>query len=81
MISRVSAVLLFGGALTLAACETARQVEARPPTVTYAFANISEFDEVEDRADNYCGDRYGTRAVLIEQTRADGGYEATFACT
>lgn len=69
-----------GSLVLLAGCETARQVNASPPTVTYAYQAEGEYAEVEDRADKYCADRYGSVGVLIERRLTDSGYEATFAC-
>ena len=64
----------------LAACTAPRQVESSPPTVTHAFETRSDYDEVEQRADRYCVERYGAGAYLVDRRRVSGGYEAVFAC-
>jgi hypothetical protein len=64
---------------SLPACAV-RQVEETPPTVTYAFNDEAEYDDIEARADLYCAERYDADAVLVDQDADDTGYRAVFAC-
>jgi hypothetical protein len=41
----------------LPACAV-RQVEETPPTVTYAYSDEADYDDIEARADLYCEERY-----------------------
>jgi hypothetical protein len=70
---------LAAAVLALPACAT-RQVEATPPTVTYAYSGDSDYNDTADRADQYCHDNYHANAVLVDRGRDDGGYKARFAC-
>jgi hypothetical protein len=65
--------------LALPACAT-RQVDATPPTVTYAYNGQSDYHDIEDRADQYCDQKYNANAVLVDRARDGGGYKARFAC-
>lgn len=67
-------------AALLAACEGTRQVGSSPPTVTYVYFDDRELNQVQDRADSYCSERYGRPAVLAERRVTSEGYEAVFAC-
>jgi hypothetical protein len=71
--------VLAAAVLALPACAT-RQVDATPPTVTYAYNGDSDYDETVDRADQYCHDNYHADAVLVDRDRDGGGYKAMFAC-
>jgi hypothetical protein len=64
---------------SLLACAV-RQVESSPPTVTYAYSDDEEYDDVEARADLYCAQQYDADAVLMDQAAEDDGYKAVFAC-
>jgi len=66
--------------VALAACGGPRQVDASPPTVTYAYDSQRDFDEIERRAGRHCHESYGLRAYLVDDRPAGRGYEATFAC-
>ena len=70
---------LAAAVLALPACAT-RQVEATPPTVTYAYNGNSDYDETLNRADQYCHDHYHADAVLVDHAHDNGGYKAQFAC-
>ncbi len=74
----IAAVLALPG--LLAACDGPRQVDAAPPTVTYAYDGRRDFDEIERRADRHCYENYGLRAYLVDDRPAGHGHEATFAC-
>lgn len=74
-------ILLTATVLPLAACEANKaQTEATAPTVSYAYNDDDDFDEVEAKADEYCDDEYDRDAVLVDRNSDDGHYEATFAC-
>jgi hypothetical protein len=63
----------------LPACAT-RQVAATPPTVTYSYNSDSDYDEIVNRAAQYCRDKYGQNAVLVDRAADNGGHKARFAC-
>ncbi len=75
----ITSMAALAALAALAGC-AARQVEATPPTVTYAFDSRSGYEEVARRADRYCDERYDLDAYLVDRGRVSGGYEATFAC-
>jgi hypothetical protein len=62
----------------LSACQT-QQVDAQPPLITYDHAG-DDYDEVALQADDYCEERYGLDAELVDRDRVSGGYRTTFAC-
>ena len=65
----------------LAACAgNPHQTKATAPTVTYAYGDDDDYDEVAERADNYCDEQYDKDAVLVDRDADDSDYEATFAC-
>jgi hypothetical protein len=72
-------VALAASLASLAACAV-RQVESTPPTVTYAYNDEEDYDDIEARADLYCEERYDADAVLVDQDAEDDGYKAVFAC-
>lgn len=75
--------LMLAGAAALLALVAAcapQTVETTPPTVTLAYDDEDDYDEVAMRADEYCAERYGTDAVLLERDAEDGAYQATFSC-
>ena len=63
----------------LVACGV-QQVDATPPTVTYAYQSEYDLDRIRDEADRHCAEEYGRRGVLIDHDRTANGYEVTFAC-
>ncbi len=65
--------------LFLPACAT-RQVQTTPPTVSYAYNGESDYRDIENRADQYCGDKYNANAVVVDRVPTGSGYKATFAC-
>jgi len=73
--------LLFCAAVLglLAAC-TGYRTEATEPTVSYSYADDDDYDEIAEKADDYCDDHYDKDAYLIDEDRESAGYEATFAC-
>jgi hypothetical protein len=64
---------------SLPACAV-RQVESTPPTVTYAYSDEEDYDDIEARADLYCEEQYDADAVLVDQDAEDDGHKAVFAC-
>lgn len=56
------------------------QTEATAPTVSYNYADDDDYDEIVERADEYCERRYEKSARLTDRDRTDTGYEATFTC-
>ena len=73
-------MVVFAASLaSLPACAV-RQVEATPPTVTYAYSDEADYDDIEARADLYCEERYDADAVLVDQDAEDASYKALFAC-
>jgi hypothetical protein len=72
-------VALAASLASLPACAV-RQVESSPPTVTYAYTDDEEYNDVEARADLYCEEQYDADAVLVDQEADDDGYTAIFAC-
>jgi hypothetical protein len=72
-------VALAASLASLSGCAV-RQVESSPPTVTYAYTNDEEYNDVEARADLYCEEQYDADAVLVDQDADDDGYNAIFAC-
>jgi hypothetical protein len=72
-------VVLAASLASLPACAV-RQVESTPPTVTYAYDDDEDYDEIEARADLYCEEQYDADAVLFDQDTEDAGYKAVFAC-
>ena len=71
--------MLAASVLALPACAT-RQVDASPPTVTYAYNSDSDYDNIVDRADQYCEQKYKADAVLVDRAADGAGYKAMFAC-
>lgn len=63
----------------LPAC-AAYQTEANPPTVSFNYADDDDYDEVAERADDYCGDNYGRDASLLDRDSDGDGYQVTFSC-
>lgn len=76
---RLLMVALAASLPFLPACAT-RQVETSPPTVSYAYGEEDDFDDIEARADLYCEEQYDADAVLVEQDTEDDGFKAVFAC-
>jgi hypothetical protein len=72
-------VALAASLASLAACAV-RQVESTPPTVTYAYNDEEDYDDIEARAALYCEEQYDADAVLVDQDAEDDGYKAVFAC-
>ena len=73
---------LTAGALALAflpGC-AAYQTEATEPTVSYTYSDDDDYDEVAEKAEDYCDDHYDQDAYLVDEDREGSGYEATFAC-
>jgi hypothetical protein len=72
-------VALAASLASLPACAV-RQVESTPPTVTYAFSEDEDYDDIEARADLYCEEQYDADAVLFDRDAEDDGYKVVFAC-
>ena len=73
---------LAGAALVAlpVACAGYETTDTTDPTVSFAYTATEEAEEVADKADDYCDDRYDTDAYLLETGKTAEGYEATFAC-
>lgn len=50
------------------------------PTISYNYDDDDEYEEVAERADEYCEENYDRDAYLIDEESDGGDYEATFAC-
>jgi hypothetical protein len=74
---RILAGLMACG--VLAGC-AAYQTNASDPSISYRYADDDDYEEVAERADDYCDDHYDRDAILLDTDREDDGYEATFAC-
>ena len=64
---------------TLTAC-AGYQTQTTAPTVSYNYADDDDYEEIAERADEYCEDRYHKNATLKDRDKTDTGYEATFSC-
>ncbi|HUF86981.1 MAG TPA: hypothetical protein VMM59_06335 [Thermohalobaculum sp.] len=73
-------IAVLAAPAVLAACAGPRQVDATPPSVTYAFESRRDYDDIVQRADRHCYDNYRLRAYEIDRRDAGRGYEATFVC-
>lgn len=67
-------------ALLPAACSYYETPGANPPTVSFQYSALDEAEDVAEKADDYCDDRYDTDAYLIDTDKTAGGYDATFSC-
>jgi hypothetical protein len=63
----------------LAAC-AGTPTDVDEPTITYDYDDDDDYEEVAEKADDYCEDTYDRDAYLIDQDSEGGDYEATFAC-
>lgn len=72
-----SAVAVLG---LLTACANGYRSDADEPTISYKYDDRDDYNEVAERADDYCDDSYDRDAYLIDEDAEDGDYEATFAC-
>lgn len=63
----------------LAAC-TGYTTNVEEPTISYRYDDRDDYDEVAERADDYCEDSYDRDAYLVDEDSEGGDYEATFAC-
>lgn len=63
----------------LTAC-AGQPTEVEEPSISYSYDDRDEYDEVAERADDYCEENYDRDAYLIDEDTEGGGYEATFAC-
>ncbi|GAB4234217.1 MAG: hypothetical protein Tsb0032_39770 [Kiloniellaceae bacterium] len=63
-----------------AACTVHEPVDATEPTVSFSYTEAEDAEEVAEKADDYCDDRYDNDAYLLDTDQQPGGYEATFAC-
>jgi len=78
---RLWIISMMGFLVSLTACAVDKaQTESTAPTVSYAYNDDDDYDEVEAKADEYCDDEYDKSAVLVDRDSDDGNYEATFAC-
>ena len=54
--------------------------DADEPTVSYKYDDRDDYNEVAERADDYCDDTYDLDAYLVDEDDEGSDYEATFAC-
>ena len=54
--------------------------EMEEPTISYSYDDDDDYEEVAEKADDYCDDSYDKDAYLVDQDSEGGDYEATFAC-
>ena len=73
----LSAIAALG---LLTACADGYRSDVDEPTVSYKYDDRDEFDEVAERADDYCDDAYDRDAYLVDEDAEGSDYEATFAC-
>ena len=73
-------LLISAAVLGLLAACTGYVTDVEEPTISYSYDSSDDYDEVAERADDYCDDAYDKDAYLIDEDRDDGDYEATFAC-
>jgi len=78
---RVQAFILLATiAVALAGCSGGpQQVGASAPTVTYSYRNDAELRDAKDKADDWCEERYSSRARPADRWPANNG-EVTFVC-
>jgi len=63
-----------------AACSSYETTAATAPTVSFQYSALEEAEDVAEKADDYCDDRYDTDAYLVDTDKVANGYEATFTC-
>ena len=77
-------MVLVAAALSLAGCMGApSRVDSDSPTVTYKYygdADGSQFEEVAERADEYCDAEYDKSARLRDVDEEGDTNYATFEC-
>ncbi len=56
------------------------QTAATQPTVSYAYTDADDVDDIASTAAEYCSDTYGKDAVLLSRDVQGDRYEATYAC-
>ena len=78
--NRFSLAALAAALLLPAACASYETTQATAPTVSFQYSAIDEAEDVAEKADDYCDDRYDTDAYLIDTDKVGDRYEATFAC-
>jgi|GEM_PF-2076591 len=82
---RLPLLLLVAAGATLAACggrsgPAMHQTQSAAPTVTYSYSRDGDYEEVAERADDYCEEEYGRNAVLLSRDSQGDRYEVTFSC-
>jgi len=77
-------VILVAAALSLAGCMgTPSRVDSSNPTVTYKYFGDtygSQFEQVSQRADEYCGQEFDKDAKLRNVDEGGDEHFATFEC-
>lgn len=63
----------------LGAC-AGQPTEIDEPTISYSYDDEDDYDEVAERADEYCDDAYEKDAYLVDRDSEGGDYEVTFSC-
>jgi hypothetical protein len=78
---RVWKIVGIASLMALAACAgRPHQTDSTAPTVTYSYSDDDDYDQVAERADNYCNEQYAKDAVLVDRAADNSDFEATFAC-
>lgn len=76
-LSLFSCVAVLG---LLAGCGGGYATDVDEPTISYNYDDDDDYEEVAERADDYCEDNYDRDAYLVDEESDSGDYEATFAC-
>ncbi len=75
-------IAIASSTLALAACGTSgiMQTQQAAPTVSYAYSNAADAEEIEEKANDYCDENYDKDAVLLTRDAEGDNYKATYAC-
>lgn len=79
-------LLVLGSLAAVPACAD-KGFEAEGSTVTYSYNVASDYEQVLQKADEYCEDKYGGEAgysgnaEVVDHSDDGGGYKLTFVCT
>jgi len=71
--------LICAGLLGLLAACGGYRTDATAPTVSYSYVDDDDYDEIAEKADDYCDDHYDKDAYLVDRDSEVSGYEAAFA--
>lgn len=81
--TKVTWAALAVSAAVLAACggsSSPYRSQASSPTVSYSYQDGSDFDEVQEQAEDYCDEEFDRDAVLLSRDGEGERMEATFSC-